>query len=99
MSLHRIEADLRSLLSEHGREDLIRDAAGRVAYTDDGTTLYVHILPEATWDRLRPGQAYVLAFANKSDLPKLSDHRQLLREARLLLYDDIDDIIRWLDGG
>jgi hypothetical protein len=86
------------MLSSRGREDLARDALDGVRDTDDGTTLYVHIYPKSSWPRRRPGQAYVLAFADKDYLRTLSRYRDLLHEARLLLQDDIDDIVRWFDG-
>jgi hypothetical protein len=85
-------------LAGRGRDDLNRNAVDGVVYTDDGTTLYVHILPKPAWIHLRPGRAYVLAFADKKDLATLAAHRELLKEAGLLLHDDIDDVIHWLDG-
>jgi len=83
---------------EHGRTDLSRNALERVAYTDDGTTLYVHVLPKPAWSLLRAGRAYVLAFADKQQLRTIAEHRQLLQDALLLMYDEIGDIIRWFDG-
>jgi len=97
-SLHAIAEALRALLRAHGRGDLAADAVGRVAFTDDGTTVYVHIFARDDWPLRRPGQAYVLAFAEKRELQHLSQFRDLLREAWLRLQDDIDLVIRWFDG-
>jgi hypothetical protein len=99
VSLHGVESELRSLLRERGRSDLERDALDHIAYTDDGATLYVHVLPKASWSHRKPGQAYVLAFADKDRLRTLARHRDLLHEAWLLLHDEIDDLVRWFDGG
>jgi hypothetical protein len=98
ISRRRIDAELRSLLRARGRDDLAGDALDRVSYTDDGTTLYIHVLPKPSWPYRRPGQAYVLAFADKDQLRTLAQHRELLRDAWLLLHDEIDDLIRWFDG-
>jgi hypothetical protein len=98
LSLSRLTRDLQSLLVERGRADLTAEALDRVGFTDDGTTLYVHILPKAGWKRLGPGKAYVLAFAGKSDLASLASVRALLLDAAMLARDDIDAIIRWFDG-
>jgi hypothetical protein len=98
VSLHRIEARLRTLLRDRGRSDLERLALDRVGFTDDGTSLYVHVLAKASWPHRRPGQAYVLAFAEKVNLTRLSDMRALLHDAGLQLEDEVEDIIRWFDG-
>jgi hypothetical protein len=98
LSLRRLTHELRELLAESGRSDLSKSALDRVGFTDDGTTLYVHILPKAGWKRLGTGRAYVLAFAGKDDLASLAEMRLLLREASMRQYDDIDAIIRWFDG-
>jgi len=98
MSLAGLRRALVSLLAGRDRRDLAREALDRVAFTDDGSTLYVHVLAKASWPRRHPGQAYVLAYADKTELRSLADYRALLREAWLLLYDEIDDIIRWFQG-
>lgn len=74
------------------------DALDRVVFTDDGSTIYVHVLPKASWPRQRPGRAYVLAYADKTLPCTLAQFRSLVWEAWLLLHDDIGDIIRWFDG-
>ncbi len=93
-----VEKQLRRLLRERGRGDLERDALERVTYTDDGSSLYVHVIPKPSWPHRRPGQAYVLALSDKKDLKNLADHRALLRDARLQLTDEIDDLVRWFEG-
>lgn len=98
ISLRRLRQDLESLLRSRGREDLARDALDGIRYTDDGTTLYVHIFPNPMWPHRRLGQAYVLAFVDHGERMTLMEHRDLLREAWLLLQDEIDDIIKWFDG-
>ncbi len=98
-SLRSVEQALRSLLRARSRTDIDREALERVAFTDDGSTLYVHIFAKPAWPHRRPGQAYVLSFAEKRDLRRLSDARALLREAWLQLQDEIEDVIRWFDGG
>jgi hypothetical protein len=97
-SLHGLTRMLAEALRTRGRRDLAEQALSRVAYTDDGSTIYVHIFARPEWPRLRPGQAYVLAFADKRDLQCLRQYRDLLRDAWLQLEDEIEDIIRWLDG-
>lgn len=97
-SVRGIERELRSLLRQRGRGDLVTKAVDRVAYTDDGATLYIHVYPKLSWSHRRPGQAYVLAFADKAGLRDLAQHRALLREAWLMLHDEIDDLVRWFDG-
>jgi hypothetical protein len=98
MSLRRIQRELVGLLHERGRDDLARDALDRVAYTDDGSTVYVHVFAKPSWPRRRPGQAYPLAFADHDQLGSLTRHRELLRDAHLLLGDEIGDIVNWFDG-
>jgi hypothetical protein len=58
----------------------------------------VHVLAKASWPHRRPGQAYPLAFADKSTLCTLRDYRVLLWEAWQLLHDEIDGICHWFDG-
>lgn len=76
---------------------MLDKAFDRIAYTDDGSTLYVHILPKVEWWPDRRGRAYALAFADHWQLTTLASYRALLREAWLLLHDEVDDIVRWFD--
>lgn len=98
MSLRRIGDELRTLLRDQGREDLAERAFDRVAYTDDGATVYVHVFAKPTWTPVRRGRAYVLAFADHAELCSLASFRELNREASLQLADEVSDIIRWFDG-
>jgi hypothetical protein len=98
ISLRRLRGELAALLRAHGRADLVERALGDVAYTDDGATLYVHILARPSWPHRNPGQAYALAYADYDQVANLAQHREFLREAWLLLHDEIADIIRWFDG-
>ena len=97
-SLRALAGVLRALLSARGRSDLASNAFGHIAYTDDGTTIYVHVLARPDWPLRRPGQAFVLASADKRDLQHRAQFRDLLHEAWLRLQDDIDRVIRWFDG-
>jgi hypothetical protein len=45
MALRFLERELRRLLVDHGHDDLADDAVGAVGFTDDGGTIYVHLLP------------------------------------------------------
>ncbi len=92
-----LESDLRLMLGEAGRPDLAREALGRVAITDDGAAYYIHVLPQATWRRLAPGRAYVLAWADHEAVGSLADCKEFVREGRRALRDRLEDIIRWLD--
>ena len=98
MALRVLERELRRLLSEHGREDLAE--AGVVGLTDDGGTIYVHLLPRPGWQGRAQGRAYVLAWEDYA--PAGSDamfcYRWLIGEARTSLRENISAVIRWLDG-
>jgi hypothetical protein len=90
MALRFLERELRRLLDENGRADLVE--AGRVQLTDDGGTIYVHLMPSP--------RAWVLAWEDYA--PKGSDamycYRWLIGEARTSLRENIGEVIRWLDG-
>jgi hypothetical protein len=98
ISVHTIDRNLRQRLVTAGRSDLAEQAVDRVAITDDGTTVYVHILMRADWPHWVSGDAYPLAFADHPDVRTLAQWRAFLREAALLLDDDFARIVRWLDG-
>ena len=98
MALRFLERELSRLLSERGRDDL--SEAGDIRLTDDGETIYVHLLPRPGWPHRAQGRAYVLSYEDYS--PTGSDrmycYRWLAREARTSMRDNIDGIIRWLEG-
>jgi hypothetical protein len=93
-----IERELRRRLRESGHAELADRAVERVALTDDGSTVYVHIFMRPDWPQFRDGDAYPLAFADHPDLQTLAQWRAFLREAQLLLRDDFHRIVQWLQG-
>ncbi len=99
MGLPFLERLLRRELAARGREELMAGAVDRIAFTDDGSTIYVHLLPKAGAAKA-PGRAYVLAWQAYAQDPSQRLHcfRWLLKEAKLNLRDHTDDIIRWLEG-
>lgn len=98
ISRRGLERELRARLRAAGRADLAERALDRVALTDDGSTVYVHIFARPDWPQLRAGDAYPLAFADHPDLRELVGWRAFLDEARLLLADDFPRIVQWLEG-
>ena len=74
--------------------------AGAIALTDDGGTIYVHLLPRPGWPNRAQGRAYVLAWEDYA--PPGSDsmycYRWLMHEAKRSLQENAIGIIRWLEG-
>ena len=97
MSLRRIERELRQAIRRSERPDL-EHGLERVGWTDDGGTVYVHVFAREEWTAVRPGDALVLANADYADLRTCGAMRDLLEEARLYLHDEIEKVLRWLDG-
>ncbi|MBI1886188.1 MAG: hypothetical protein HYS09_07760 [Chloroflexi bacterium] len=99
MALLFLERLLREELARRGRGELMAQAVQHIALTDDGSTIYVHLLPGAGSARL-PGRAYVLAWRDYAEDPlqRLDCFRWLMGEAKLAIHDNADDIIRWLEG-
>ncbi len=98
ISVRSLERELRERLRSAGRLDLAEQAVERVGITDDGSTRYVHIFVRPDWRGYRPGDVYPLAFADYPDLRTLAQWRVFVDEARLLLNDDFNRIVQWLDG-
>src|SRR5712692_2824396 len=100
MALRFLERELRRLLIERYREDLMNAAVGRIGLTDDGGTIYVHLFPKVGWSQRAQGQAFVLAWEDYT--PDGSAHmycyRWLIGEARTSLRENADKIMRWLEG-
>jgi hypothetical protein len=98
MALRFLERELRRLLSEGGRDDLLD--AGTIRLTDDGGTIYVHLLPRPGWPHKAQGRAYVLAWEDYAppDSDAMYCYRWLMGEARRSLRENAGDIIRWLEG-
>lgn len=97
MSLRRIEQELRRAISRSSRPDL-EAGLGRVGWTDDGGTVYVHLFAAPAWEAVRPGDAFVLASADYPELRTCAGMRALLEEARLYAEDELDKVLRWLQG-
>jgi hypothetical protein len=100
MALRFLERELRQLLGEQGRPDLAEDALGEVTFTDDGGTIYVHILPKEGWPHRARGRAFVLAWEEYAPTgsSRLHCYRWLVSEARTSLGENADQIARWLEG-
>ena len=98
MSLRRIERELRRELARAGRPDLADAALDGVRFTDDGGTIYVHLMARSDWPAVRPGDALVLANADHPDLQTCAQWREFLEEARLYLHDELGRVVRWLEG-
>lgn len=98
MALRFLERELRRLLIAQGREDL--QEAGEIRLTDDGGTVYVHLLPRPGWPLRAQGRAYVLAWEDY--VPEGGDvmycYRWLIGEARRSLHENAAEIVRWLEG-
>ncbi len=100
MPLRFLERELQRLLVERGRDDLANGAIGSVAFTDDGSTMYVHLLPKKDWPHKAQGRAFVLAWEDYAPqgASRMYCYRWLVREARESIRDDVDKIVRWLEG-
>lgn len=100
MALRFLERRLRRLLAERGREELADVAVGSVGFTDDGGTVYVHLQPAEGWPGRAQGRAYVLAWEDYA--PEGSEtnycYRWLVREAKRAMDENVDEMIRWLEG-
>ncbi|MEX0683125.1 MAG: hypothetical protein WD904_12170 [Dehalococcoidia bacterium] len=98
MALRFLERELRHLLAENDRPDLLE--AGGIELTDDGASVYVHLLPSEGWPNRAQGRAWVLAWEDYA--PKGYDamycYRWLITEARTSLRENIGEVIHWLDG-
>src|SRR2546426_8820585 len=46
MALRFLERELRRLLVDRGREELAHAAVGAISFTDDGASIYVHLMPK-----------------------------------------------------
>ena len=98
MSLRRIERELRDELLRIARADLNEQALDGVRFTDDGGTIYVHVMARPDWPHVRVGDALVLANADYPDLRTCAQWREFMEEARLYLHDELDRVVRWLEG-
>ncbi len=98
MALRFLERELARLLAACGRDDLVEAATVRL--TDDGGTIYVHLLPRPGWPHRAQGRAFVLAWEDYA--PAGSDrmycYRWLIGEARRSMRENVEKIARWLEG-
>jgi hypothetical protein len=100
MALRFLERELGRLLASHGRPELGEQAVGAVTFTDDGGTIYVHILPKAGWPHRAQGRAFVLAWEDYAPegSRRMYCYRWLVNEARTSMRDNVAEIARWLEG-
>jgi hypothetical protein len=100
VALRFLERELRRLLEERGRRDLMEEAVGSVGFTDDGGTIYVHLQPKPGWSGRAQGRAFVLAWEDyvPEGGQRMRCYRWLVEEARRSLSENADKIIRWLEG-
>ncbi len=98
MALRFLERELQRELAQLGREDLMDAAVGGIVLTNDGGTIYVHLLPGQGSARVE-GQAFVLAWQDYAEDPsqRLDCLRWLIGEAKLDLHENIAEIVRWLE--
>lgn len=100
MALRFLEKELRRLLEQEGYHGLAERSLGAVALTDDGETVYVHILPREGWPGRAQGRAYVLAWEDYAPRgsSRMYCYRWLVREARAAMRENVHQIARWLEG-
>jgi len=100
MALRFLEHEIRGLLADRGRHDLADAAIGSVAFTDDGGTIYVHLLPKEGWPHRAQGRAFVLAWEDYTPggSERMHCYRWLIGEAKTSIRDNVDLIARWLEG-
>lgn len=98
MSLRRIERELRAALLRAGRAELERQALAGVELTDDGGTIYIHVMARPDWNAVRQGDALVLANADYPDLRTCAQWREFFEEGRLYLRDELARVVHWLEG-
>jgi hypothetical protein len=100
MSLRFLERELGKVLAKQGREDLMGTAVGSVGLTDDGETLYVHLIPKKGWPGVAQGKAFVLAWEDyvPEGSQRMFCYRWLMGEAKRSMGENGDRIVRWLEG-
>ncbi len=100
MGLRFLERELRLLLVERRREELMDAAVGSIGLTDDGGTMYVHLFPKEGWSQRAQGRAFVLAWEDYTPdgSGRMHCYRWLIGEARTSLRENADKIVRWLEG-
>jgi hypothetical protein len=97
VSLRRIERELRQAIQRSRRPEL-EAGLERVGWTDDGSTVYVHLFARPQWQAVRDGDVFVLASAGHDELRTCAGLRALVEEARLYAEDELNKVLRWLEG-
>jgi hypothetical protein len=89
MALRFLERELRRTLG-----------VGGIALTDDGETVYVHLLPKEGWPGRAQGRAYVLAWEDYAPpgSERMYCYRWLVGEAKRSIGENGEKIVRWLEG-
>lgn len=100
MALPFLKRELGRVLAGLGREDLLERAVGSIALTDDGETVYVHLLPKEGWSGRAQGRAYVLAWEDYAPpgSQRMYCYRWLVGEAKRSIGENGEKIARWLEG-
>src|SRR3990172_2514407 len=100
MALLFLERELGRVLAALGREELVEPAVGSIELTDDGETVYVHLLPKEGWSGRAQGRAYVLAWEDYAPLgsERMYCYRWLVGEAKRSIGENGEKIVRWLEG-
>lgn len=100
MAMRFLERELRTTLAAIGRADLMEQAVGSIALTDDGETIYVHLLPRQGWPGRAQGRAYVLAWEDYAPegSGRMYCYRWLVGEAKRSIGENGEKIARWLEG-
>lgn len=100
MAMRFLERELRRELAALGREELMERAVGSIELTDDGETVYVHLLPKEGWPGRAQGRAYVLAWEDYAPpgSERMYCYRWLVGEAKRSIGENGEKIARWLEG-
>jgi len=100
MALRFLERELRRELAGLGRDELMESAVGSIELTDDGETIYVHLLPKEGWTGIAQGRAFVLAWEDYAPegSGRMYCYRWLMGEAKRSIGENAGKIVRWLEG-
>lgn len=96
MALPFLEREVREALRRAGRPDLAEHAVARVAMTDDGSEVYVHLFHNPRYTGKIAGTVFVMSHLDYEEIKSLDDFRWLIREARHTIRDNLDEVIRFL---
>lgn len=99
MALRFLERELRTLLADRDEVEVMDSAVESIGLTDDGGTIYVHLFPKQGSAKAQ-GRAFVLAWEDYTPggSQRLYCYRWLVSEARTSMRDNVDKIVRWLEG-